>query len=187
VSVLLDDFDKELEAAVPPTEELELKKFTVQDWEKSPYKCFKLLRPYLICEEIAEAFQLGFTNKEIADATGVPEQAIAYTRNSLPMADLLEVHARRMINHMGTRNLEGESVSKIAFAAASLIEKSQLLKGQPTEIRRDIFEGTTERIRAAIFADTERTTGGGRIIDITPGEKSGELRAIADQTDPKRT
>jgi hypothetical protein len=199
----LEDFDAELEAAaaaqeaeedrrldiVPPANEDEPEPETSVPLRRQRHRVIRML---LEQPQVAEMFVRGDPHTAIAKRLGVSVTSVRnmWLNPSMTMRNMLKSEAQRVAAHLGTRDLGGESYSKLAFALRQLNEQVELLDGRPTNRTEVYGQGTVESITLALFGvPRERPRG-----DISNGEAhrvDGESEAQGllgahppDETDP---
>ena len=111
------------------------------------------LRLTLLTPEVASAVAAGMSVKQISEATSIPEQSVRRYLRMAEMKDLIAAEARRVIRHMGKRELKNEKYLALATSLAIMVDKGELLNGRPTE-RSDAHTNPTtviERLNVAFF------------------------------------
>lgn len=114
----------------------------------------EILRLKLLTPEVAQAVAAGMTANEIAAITGVPYSAVVRYLRRAEMKDLLAIESRRIVKHLMTRDLKRERYLALTTSLSMLIDKAELLSGNPTDRVENTGQGQTtviERLNVAIF------------------------------------
>lgn len=118
-----------------------------------------VLDSMILQPEVASALAAGIPIKAIAAQMGVSEQNIRRRLKTAPMEKLLEIESRRLIRHMMGRKLSNEKYLGLMTALSYAIDKTRLLRNEPTEIMGNISTKTIERIQIGIFGQVGRIEG----------------------------
>jgi hypothetical protein len=140
-------------------------------------------RDLIASPEVARALAEGWSYREIADALGVSYGTVLKHAKSSAMAVAVERESRRVLNHLSRRKLDTEKYRDLAVSLGVLIDKAQVLKGEPTEIIR-AEGGGVDRLAVLLFG---RTTGGGQggssNTQENPINRTGGIREISANSD----
>lgn len=84
--------------------------------------------------EITEGMLSGHSIRSVAKMLGVSDASVRRSIRTMRMQDLLVIESRRVMRHMMTRDLGKEKYLALATALGGMIEKTRLLREEPTEI-----------------------------------------------------
>jgi len=179
------DFEKELEAVT--SIEIEVPSVEVVEPEVMRSKISPQIADQLVySKQVARALMEGMSIAEVAERLGVSDSVVRNRVNSGPMADLLEIEARRVMRHLSGRELDKEKYLGLSTAVCGMIDKIRLLRDEPTEIREHtVTEGTIERIKAGLFGRSY--SEGSKRISSDVEEIAGEgIQSLPEGTDEGR-
>jgi Mn-dependent DtxR family transcriptional regulator len=107
-------------------------------------------------KQVARALMNGMSIAEVAERLGVSDSVVRKRVNSGPMSDLLEIEARRVIRHLGGRELDKEKYLGLSTALCGMIDKIRLLRDEPTGItEHQVSQESIERIKIGLFGRTD--------------------------------
>jgi hypothetical protein len=87
-----------------------------------------------ISPSVAQALVAGVPPREVAEACGISEATLRKYMRTFPLSDLLEVESRRVVHHLSSRDLGKVKYLALATSLGVMIEKTRLLREQPTSI-----------------------------------------------------
>lgn len=157
----LDDFDapEGAVATVPTRDEIEAD-------QTERMRRYRSARDIIVSPEVARAIRDGWKATEIATVLGVAPQTVRQHMKSAEMADLIDRESRRVLRHLTRRKLDGEKYRDLSVALGVLIDKTRLLRNEPTEIVRE--ERTSiDRLEILLFGGSGGGGTGHPVIDVT--------------------
>lgn len=138
-----------------------------------------LSRGEFIPQAVASALAAGVPPQEVAAACGITEPTLRKYMRTFPLSDLLEVESRRIIHHLSSRDLGKVKYLALATSLGGMIEKTRLLREQPTAIPAGA--DSIERLANLLYGGIR---GQGSIGVLQSGEvveaESREIREGAD-------
>lgn len=161
----LDDFDAPDEAVAvqedrpPNLEEIEAE-------QTDRMRRYRSARDVIVTPEVARALRDGWKVREIADVLGVSPQTVSRHMKSADMADLIDRESRRVLRHLTKKSLDGEKYRDLSVALGVLIDKTRLLRNEPTEIVRE-ERTSVDRLEILLFGGSGGSGEGNPVIDVT--------------------
>jgi len=150
-----DEFDDDLDAIAELREDIVPEEEPRQIEEDTPKrrKSLKMQRMLLEQPQVAEMFREGVPINKIANLLGVSLNSVRmmYLKPTMKMRDLMAAEATRVAMHLSTRELTGESYSKLVFGLRQLNEQVEFMDGRPTSRIEVYGQGTLESLEIALF------------------------------------
>lgn len=138
-----------------------------------------LSRGVPIPQAVAAALAAGVPPDEVAKACGITEATLRKYMRTFPLSDLLEVESRRIIHHLSGRDLGKVKYLALATSLGGMIEKTRLLREQPTAIPAGA--DSIERLANLLYGGIR---GQGGLGVLPAGEAvEAEAREIREGTD----
>lgn len=160
----LDDFDEPEAVATQEASEPSLEAIEVEQTERM--RRYRSARDVIVTPEVARALRDGWKVREIADVLGVTPQTVARHMKSADMADLIDRESRRVLRHLTRKSLDKEKYRDLSVALGVLIDKTRLLRNEPTEIVRE-ERTSVDRLEILLFGGSGGSGAGYPVIDVT--------------------
>lgn len=179
----LDDFDSETVAleVAQPQQQPELPDRTVLEVQQTEkFRRYRSARDLIVSPEVARALRDGWSPEEIAAVLEVDRSTVYKHIKSADMQVLLDREARRLLDHLTSRDLKDEKYRDLTLSLGVIIDKARILRDEPTQIIRT-KSGDIARLAELLFGGTGPEGGGsesGPIIDITPEQGTGGVQEL---------
>lgn len=153
-----DAFDQELQRVSETPRRKRLSRFALDN--------------LIIRSDVARKLLEGASVAEIAKSLDLPASLVRKFMKRIEFADLLEIEARRAMEHLSKRDLKKEKYLNIVQAISTMIRDSRLLRNEPTEIHGQITHTTIESITLGLFGTRGRGKGQGANSAIAENERT---------------
>lgn len=171
----LDDFDASEAVAVQEDRAPTLEQIEAEQTDRM--RRYRSARDVIVTPEVARALRDGWTVREIADVLGVSPQTVTKHMKSAEMADLIDRESRRVLRHLTKKSLNGEKYRDLSVALGVLIDKTRLLRNEPTEIVRE-ERTSVDRLEILLFGGSGGSGEGNPVIDVTPESGAGCISGL---------
>lgn len=171
----LDDFDAVEAVAVQEDRAPTLEQIEAEQTDRM--RRYRSARDLIVTPEVARALRDGWKVREIADVLGVSPQTVSLHMKSADMADLIDRESRRVLRHLTKKSLKGEKYRDLSVALGVLIDKTRLLRNEPTEIVRE-ERTSVDRLEILLFGGSGGSGESHSVIDITAEPGAGRLSGL---------